>query len=165
MTENLYEKIRRIVETEWKDRIATSNLRKREWFYKDEFERYLNLEHNIPVNKSSPIISKLKNAGVITYVDTRRGKIKCILGESTTKQGNLQSGKSESIHTFETETEGVISLSRAIRIGGLNSQLVWELRSLYSELDAEAFPNWSSRKRKIEIKGDENEIVIKIRRK
>ena len=164
MTENLYEKIRRIVETEWRDRIATLVLGKRAWFYKDELEKYLNLEHDIPVNKSSPVISKLKNAGVITYIDTRRGKIKCILGESTTKQGNLHSGKTEVVHTFETETEGVISLSNAIRIApGL--QVVWELRSLYPELDAEAFRNWSSRKRKIEIKGDEDEIIIRIRRK
>ena len=164
MAENLYERIRRIVETEWRDRLAVSNLRKREWFYKDELERYLNLEHNIPVNKSSPVISKLKNAGVLTYVDTRRGKIKCILGESTTKQGNIHSDEDEVVHNFETETEGVISLSNAIRIApGL--QLMSELKSLYPELDAEAFPNWSSRKRKVEIKGSDDEIIIRIRRK
>ena len=164
MTENLYEKIKRIVENEWRSRLVTSNLRKREWFYKDELERYLNLEHNIPVNKSSPVISKLKNAGVITYVDTRRGKIKCILGESTTKQGNIQPVKNESVHTFSTKTVATISLSNAIRIAP-DSQLMYELRSLYPELDAEAFPKWSSRKRRVEIKGNEDEIVIRIRRK
>ena len=162
--ENLYERIRKIVETEWKSRLVTSNLRKREWFYKDELEKYLELEHDIPVNKSSPVISKLKNAGVITYVDTRRGKIKCVLGESTTKQGNLQPIKSEPIYTFETEVEAIISLSNAIRIAP-DSKVVWELRNLYPELDAEVFPNWSSRKRRIEIKGSEDEIVITIRRK
>ena len=164
MTENLYERIRRIVETTWRDRIAILYVGEEQWFYKDALEKYLNREYDIPVNKSSPIISKLKNAGVITYVDTRRGKIKCILGEPTTKQGSIHSGKGEAVHTFEAETEATISLSNAIRIA-LNSQLMYELRSLYPELDAEAFPKWSSRKRKVEIKGNENEIIIKIRRK
>ena len=164
MAENLYEKIRRIVETEWRDRLATSNLRKREWFYKDELERYLNLEHNIPVNKSSPIISKLKNAGVITYVDTRRGKIKCILGEPTTKQGNLQSGKGEAVHTFETEVEATIGFSRSIGISP-EFQLMYELKKLYPEFDTDKVNKYSKRRRKVEIKGSEDEIVIRIRRK
>ena len=164
MIEDLYERVRRIVETEWRKRLAIGHAGGEQWFYKDNLEKYLELEHNIPVNKSSPIISKLKQAGVLTYIDTRRGQIKCILGESTTKQGNIHSGENEDVHNFETKVEATISLSNAIRIA-LNSQLMWELRSLYPELDAEAFPKWSSRKRKVEIKGSENEIVIRIKRK
>lgn len=164
MTENLYEKVRRIVETEWKSRLVTSNLRKREWFYKDELERYLNLEHNIPVNQSNPIISKLKNAGVITYVDTRRGKIKCILGESPTKQGNLQSEKAEPIHTFETEVEATIGFSRSIGISP-DFQLMYELKKLYPEFDTDKVNKYSKRRRQIEIDGNEDEIIIRIRRR
>ena len=163
--ENLYEKIRRIVETEWKSRLVTSNLRKREWFYKDELERYLNLEHNIPVNKSSPVISKLKKAGVITYVDTRRGKIKCILGESTTKQGNIHSEESNyKVEPFKTNIKATIGFSRNIGISP-DFQLMYELKRLYPEFDTDKVSKYSERKRDVEIKGSADEIVITIRRK
>lgn len=160
--ENLYEKIRRIVETEWRDRLTT--VYETIWFYKNNLENYLDREHNIPVNKSSPIISKLKNAGVITYVDTRRGKIKCILGESTTKQGNLHSVKSEPVHTFSVDAEATIGFSRNIGISP-DFQLIYELKKLYPEFDTDKVNKYSKRRRKVEIKGSEDEIIIRIRRK
>ena len=160
--ENLYEKVRRIVETEWKNRLTTVCVTL--WFYKDELEKYLNLEHDIPVNKSSPIISKLKNAGVITYVDTRRGKIKCILGESPTKQGNIQPVKSEVVHTFGVDAEATIGFSRSIGISP-DFQLMYELKKLYPEFDTDKVNKYSKRRRQIEIDGNEDEIIIRIRRK
>ena len=63
MVENLYEKVKKILVTEW-DKVAV-NAGEVSWAYKDDIERYLDSVYGIPVNKSDPIISKLKKAGII----------------------------------------------------------------------------------------------------
>lgn len=158
--ENLYERIRRIVETEWKSRLVISNLRKREWFYKDELERYLNLEHDIPVNRSSPVISKLKNAGVITYIDTRRGKIKCILGESTTKQGNLQSAKP--IYGIPSTEITVGAAPNGVYLSNAHSVFSRRFCELYPQFDNTIKP--TERRRIVRIEEIDDEIAIFIKK-
>lgn len=163
--ESLYEKIRRIVTTEW-NKIATVVFGGVPYTYRDEIEEYLYKQYDIPANKSSPQISKLEQEGVITCIRRKKDGMVYVLGQTSTTQGNLRPIRNEFVHTFETEVEATISLSsNAMRIGGLDTQLMWKLKELCPEFDSTMKPNWSSRKRRANIKISKNEIIIKVERK
>ncbi len=167
MVENLYEKVKKILVTEW-DKVAV-NAGEVSWAYKDDIERYLDSVYGIPVNKSDPIISKLRKAGVIDYIDTRRGEVKCILGRVTRKQMVLYSfhpiDEKEIFRywDFNESTEATIGFSTSIGIS-IPFQVVSKLKELCPEFDTEKETRYSKRRRPTKIRVSKDRIVIEIAR-
>ena len=170
---SLYEKIKVIVMDEW-DKIPLQQTPTGiSWAYKEDILRYLDTVHHIPANKSDPIISKLKKAGVIDYIDTRRGKVKCILGTITRKQTVLSGShpphppieKKELFRywDFDGKTEATIGFSSSIGIS-VPFQVVSKLKELCPEFDTEKETRYSKRRRPTKIRVSKNRIVIEIMR-
>ena len=162
MVENLYEKIKKVLVNEW-NKIAT-DAGEVSWAYKDDIERYLDRVYGIPVNKSDPIISKLKKAGVIDYIDTRRGEVKCVLGRATRKQTSLYLITEQSSQwDYNEDMEATIGFSRSIGISP-TFQVMHRLKELCPEFDTEKETKYSKRRRPVRIKISKERIVIEIRR-
>ncbi len=161
---SLYDKIKEIITNEW-NKIAEQNSGRISWAYKDDIERYLDRVHNIPANKSDPIISKLKKAGIIDYIDTRRGYIKCILGDRTErKQTSLYLVTEQpSQWDYNEDMEATIGFSRSIGISP-TFQVMHRLKELCPEFDTEKETKYSKRRRPIRIKISKERIIIEIRR-
>ena len=168
MVENLYEKVKSVLVNEW-DKVAV-DAGEVSWAYKDDIERYLDRVYGIPVNKSDPIISKLKKAGVIDYIDTRRGEVKCILGRATRRQMVLRTSRlvpeEEELFrywNFDENTEATIGFSSSIGIS-VPFQVVSRLKELCPEFDTERETKYSKRRRPTKIRVSKDRIVIEIAR-
>ena len=162
MVENLYEKIKKVLVNEW-NKIAT-DAGEVSWAYKDDIEGYLDRVYGIPVNKSDPIISKLKKAGVIDYIDTRRGEVKYVLGRATRKQTSLYLITEQSSQwDYNEDMEATIGFSRSIGISP-TFQVMHRLKELCPEFDTEKETKYSKRRRPVRIKISKERIVIEIRR-
>jgi len=157
---SLYDKIKDIITNEW-NKIAPQQ--DASWVYRDDIERYLDRAHGIPVNKSDPIISKLKKAGVIDYIDTRRGQIKCIPGRATRKQVSLHLVTEQLRWIFDENIEATIGFSRSIGISP-TFQVMHRLKELCPEFDTEKEKKYSKRRKPVRVKISDEKVVIEIKR-
>jgi len=160
---SLYDKIKEIITNEWNE-IAEQDSGGISWAYKDDIERYLDRVYGIPVNKSDPIISKLKKAGVIDYIDTRRGEVKCVLGRATRKQTSLYLITEQPPQwDYNEDMEATIGFSRSMGISP-TFQVMHRLKELCPEFDTEKETKYSRRRRHVRIKISKEKIIIEIRR-
>ena len=131
----------------------------------NEMMRTLLEEYEIPESASDTELGRMVKAetnGVILVSSTRGNRyigLKKYINIPEQQRLNIPK-----VYPFDTTIEATISFSSAIRIGKFDTQLLYELKKLYPEFDAEMKRDWSSRRRKVEISGSEDEIVLRIKR-